>query len=211
MPLSIASPTMCHIATGAAAETAASASTTERRRRRPSVYRQSREQARALRSHAASASSPNSSANGPPARIRSSGRPCSTILPVAEHDRAVGDEDGREPLAGDEHGPPGDRGAEVLDQVALGLGVDRRHRVVEHEHARAGDERARERDPLALAAREVDAALADQRVVAVRQVVDELGDAGRLARVEHVRPVRVRAAPRAGCRGAARRTARPSA
>ena len=36
------------------------------------------------------------------------------------------------------------------------------------------DERARDRDPLPLAARERDAALADHRVVAVRQLLDEL-------------------------------------
>ena len=51
---------------------------------------------------------------------------------------------------------------------------------------------AGERDALALAAREVDAALADQRVVAVRQLVHERGDAGRLAGREHLVPGRVR-------------------
>ena len=73
-------------------------------------------------------------------------------------------------------------------------------------HARVRDERARERDALALAAGEVDAALADQRVVAVGQLVREGVDAGRLAGGEHVLPVRVLAAGRAGCRAAAPRT-----
>ena len=72
-----------------------------------------------------------------------------------------------------QHGAAGDGGAEVLDQVPFGLRVDGGHRVVEHEHARAREQRPRERDALALAAGEVDAALADQRVVAVREIVDE--------------------------------------
>ena len=81
---------------------------------------------------------------------------------------------------------PASAGPQARDDVLLGLGVDGRERVVEHEHARARDQRARERDALALAAREVDAALADQRVVAVRQLVDEGGDAGDLAGGEHL-------------------------
>ena len=80
--------------------------------------------------------------------------------------------------------------------MALGLRVDGRHRVVEHDDARAGDERARERDALALSAREVDAALADQRVVAVGQLGGELRDAGRLAGGDDLVPRRVR--PRRG-------------
>ena len=57
------------------------------------------------------------------------------------------------------------------------------------------DERARERDALALAAGEVDAALADQRVVAVRAARRaNVVDAGRLARGEHLVPVGVLAA-----------------
>ena len=131
--------------------------------------------------------------------------PDSTIDAVVEHDGAVGDLDGREPLRRDQHGAAGERGAEVLDEVALGLRVDRRHRVVEHDDARARDERARERDALALAAREVDAALADQRVVAVGQLGGELRDAGRLAGGDDLVPRRVRAARRSGCRAAGSR------
>ena len=69
---------------------------------------------------------------------------------VVEHDRAIGDLDRREPLRRDQDGAPGECGAEVLDEMALGLRVDRRHRVVEHDDACAGDERARERDALTL-------------------------------------------------------------
>ena len=67
----------------------------------------------------------------------------------------------------------GDRGA-ALDQVverlldlALGLGVDRRGRLVQDQDPRVDQQRPGDRDPLPLAARERLAALADQRVVAV--------------------------------------------
>ena len=115
---------------------------------------------------------------------------------VDEHDGAVGDLHGREALRRDEHRPARDGRAQRVDEQPLGLGVDGRERIVEDDDPRAGDERARERDALALAAGEVHAALADQRVVAVGQVVGELGDAGRLARFEHLLP----AARRAGRR-----------
>ena len=51
----------------------------------------------------------------------------------------------------------------------LGRRVDRRGRVVEDQDARVDEQRARDRDPLPLAARERDPALADDRVVALRQ------------------------------------------
>ena len=56
----------------------------------------------------------------------------------------------------------------------LGRRVDGGGRVVEDEDPRVDRERARDREPLALAARERDPALADHRVVAVRQPLDEL-------------------------------------
>src|SRR5438034_5204235 len=87
---------------------------------------------------------------------------------VEQDDRAVRDLHGREALRRDEHGSSLDRGAQVVDEQALGLRVDRAQGIVEHEHVCARDERARERDALALPAGAVDAALADQRVVAVR-------------------------------------------
>ncbi len=52
--------------------------------------------------------------------------------------------------------------------------VDRCGRVVEDEDARVDREGPRDRDPLPLPARERDAALADDGVVALRQPLDEL-------------------------------------
>ena len=143
------------------------------------------------RFHAATTSSPKSSVKRPPARSRSCGVPGLDDPSVDEHDRAVGELDGREPLRRDEHGTPLERRPQPLDEAPLGERVDGRERIVEHDDARTGDERARECDPLALAAGEIDAALADQRVVAVRQLAGERVDAGRLARREHLVPVGV--------------------
>jgi len=62
-----------------------------------------------------------------------------------------------------------------LDQ-ALGAGVERRGRFVEDQDGRVLQHHARDRDPLLLAARDLQPALADQRVVAVRQKADEVVD-----------------------------------
>ena len=74
---------------------------------------------------------------------------------------------------------PASRRRRPCSMRALGVQVDVRGRLVEHEDARVGDQRAGERDQLALAGRELRAALADFGVVAVRQLGDELLGADR--------------------------------
>ena len=77
-----------------------------------------------------------------------------------------------------------------LDQ-RLGVDVERRQRVVEHEHRGLRRDRPGEREPLPLSAREAEALLADRGVEPVGQVVDEVGlrDLERLGAV----PARCRA------------------
>ena len=58
--------------------------------------------------------------------------------------------------------------------LRLRRGVDGRRRVVEDEDARVDQERTGDRDALSLAARERDPALADDGLVAVRELLDEL-------------------------------------
>ena len=53
-----------------------------------------------------------------------------------------------------------------------------RGRLVEHQHRRVAQDGARDRDPLLLAAGEAEAALADDRVVAVGQPGDRVVDLG---------------------------------
>jgi hypothetical protein len=73
----------------------------------------------------------------------------------------------------------------VLDEE-LGLGVKRAGGLVEDEHRRVLEEGAGNSDALLLAAREGDAALADERVVAVVERVDQ----GRAVRPHRRRPHR---------------------
>ena len=70
------------------------------------------------------------------------------------------------------------RGVDLL----LGRGVDRRRGVVEHQDPRVGEERPGQGDALALAARQGEAPLADDGVVAVGQARDELVGLGRRGR-----------------------------
>ena len=63
------------------------------------------------------------------------------------------------------HEHPAQRRVDLL----LDPRVDRRGRVVEQQDLGIGEQRPRERDPLALPAREREALLADDGVVAVRQ------------------------------------------
>ena len=65
---------------------------------------------------------------------------------------------------------------ERLLHGALGLRVERRGRLVEHEDRRVAQDRARDRDPLLLAAREAVAALADDGLVALGQRRDQAVD-----------------------------------
>ena len=94
--------------------------------------------------------------------------------PVVEHDDLVGEFDRREAVRDHERGAPGHRLGERDLDALLGRRVDRGGGVVEHEHARVGDERPRDRQTLALPAGERDAALADLGFIALRQPRDEL-------------------------------------
>ena len=96
--------------------------------------------------------------------------------PVLHHDHAVGERDRRQAVGDHERRAALHHLAQRALDLALGGGVDARGRVVEDQHARVGDDRARDRDALALAARQRQAALADERVVAVGQALDERVD-----------------------------------
>ena len=85
---------------------------------------------------------------------------------VLEHDDPPGLADRRETVGDHDRGAPGQQTAQALLDAGLGVQVDVGGGLVEHEDARVGDQRAGERDQLALAGRELRAALADLRVVA---------------------------------------------
>ena len=97
-------------------------------------------------------------------------------------DDAVGATHGGEAVRDNDDGAPlGDLDHVVLDD-ALAFVVERTGRLVEDQNARIGDQRARDRDALALAARQAVAAFADGSVVAFRHFQDEFVRAGKLRR-----------------------------
>ena len=97
--------------------------------------------------------------------------------PVLEHDDLVGHRDRRQPVADDERRARVHQPAQRALDLGLGGGVDARCRVVEDQDARVLEQRARDRDALALPAGQRQPALADERVVAVGQARDERVDA----------------------------------
>ena len=118
--------------------------------------------------------------------------PCFDDAAAFEHGDAVGERDRRRPVGDHERRAALHHlGEGSADLVLLGR-VDGRGGVVEDEHGRVGEDRAGDRDPLPLAAREREAALAEHRLVAVGQVVHERGRAGQLGGAADVLVVRVR-------------------
>ena len=94
-----------------------------------------------------------------------------------EHDDLVGIDDGRQAM-GDHHG--GAAAAHLFQRaldLLLGAGVERAGRLVEQQDVRVLQDGAGDRHPLLLAARQLQAALADRRLVAQRQRHDEVVDA----------------------------------
>ena len=88
----------------------------------------------------------------------SAGRADLLDLALAHDDDAVGDLEGLLLVVRHEHAGDVDlvvQAAEPLAQLLAHLGVERAERLVEQQHLRLGRERARERDALALAAREL--------------------------------------------------------
>src|ERR1700730_3813744 len=101
------------------------------------------------------------------------------MAPVDDDDRigaghkreAVGDDDDRA-VAGD--------GREVLLDDVFALGIERTGGFVEYQHRRIVNEGARDRQALALPARQIGRALLEHRRVALRQPLDEFVRAGEL-------------------------------
>ena len=109
----------------------------------------------------------------PPVARRSPCVPRSTIAARLDHDELVGAPDGGKPVRDHERRAARHEALERLLDRALALGVERRRRLVEDEDRRVLEERARDRETLALAAREARAALPHARVEPVGEGVDE--------------------------------------
>src|SRR5215467_4856281 len=95
---------------------------------------------------------------------------------------AISAANGRQPVGDDENGAASRDPAHVVLDDPLAFVVQRARRLVEDQNSRIGDQRPGNRDTLALAARQVGAALAHDRVVSLRQLDDEIVRAGELRR-----------------------------
>src|ERR1700691_3575464 len=111
---------------------------------------------------------------------------------VLDDENAIGVHDGGEPVRDDERRAVLAQLGDRLLHVVFGLRIERRGRLIEQDDRRVLDQRARDRDALALAAGELQAMLADRRIVAGGKAHDEIvrmrrlggGDDLRLARVK---------------------------
>ena len=99
---------------------------------------------------------------------------------AVDRNDAIGLPHGGEPVSDDEHRAP------LGDLLHVGLNdpladvIERARRLIEDQDARVGDQGAGDRDALPLPARQARAALADDRVVGLRHLEDEVVRAGEL-------------------------------
>src|SRR5688572_23265296 len=103
-------------------------------------------------------------------------------LAVLEDEDAIGRADRREAVRDDEDRAPSTKCSERIADQRFALAVEARRRLVEKKQRCVGEDGARDRDALTLAAGELHAALADDRVEPAREPTHELvavGDAAR--------------------------------
>ncbi len=104
---------------------------------------------------------------------------------LVHDDDAVRMPHGREPVGDDDHRAALADVRHVALHDGLAFIVQRARGLVEDEDARVGEERAGDRDALALAARQARTLLADDGVVALRQLADEVVRPRQARRVHH--------------------------
>ena len=106
---------------------------------------------------------------------------------LVEDDDPVGALDGRETVRDDEHRAPREERLQRLLHEQLRLRVEAGGRLVEEKQPRVLVDGPRDRDALALAAREPDAPVADQGLVALPHLLDEaIGVRGARGAVDRV-------------------------
>ena len=88
---------------------------------------------------------------------------------LVEHQDAIGADDAGEPVGEDERGAPAHQPVQRVLDRGLALRVHRGERFVQDQDGRVAEQRAGDRDALALAAREPHPALAHHRLVALGQ------------------------------------------
>jgi hypothetical protein len=94
-------------------------------------------------------------------------------LAVLDNDDAVELTQRGEPVRDGYDGTAGHQPGQCLANGLLGLGVQRRCRLVEQQDRRVLQERAGDRNPLALSTGQAQAAITDDRIQPLRQIFDE--------------------------------------
>ena len=93
--------------------------------------------------------------------------------PAFQHEDPVGADDARQPVGEDQGRAAGHEPVERRLDDGLALRVDRREGLVEDQHRRIAQQGPRDRDALALAARQPDSPLPDDGLVSLREARDE--------------------------------------
>ncbi len=125
---------------------------------------------------AASCAAPHT---GRSCRINCSWRAALDDAPAVDHQNLVGVADGRDAVRHDDRGARAHDPPQAQQNFLFGVSVDGRQRIVQDQDARIDGDGAGERRALLLATRKRDAALADDRFVAVGKVGDILVEPGR--------------------------------
>ena len=107
-------------------------------------------------------------------------------LAVVDDGDAVGAHRGGEAVGDEDGGAALEQHVERLLDLRLGLEVEVRRGLVEHEDARAGEERPGQGEELPLAGRQRHAALVHGRVEPVGQPVDQVAEPDEPAGLEHL-------------------------
>ena len=108
---------------------------------------------------------------------------------LVEHQHLVGVLDGRQAVRDHQRGAVGHQVIERVLHQALGLGVERGGGLVEDQDRRVLEHRARDRQALALAARQPAALAADAALQAFGQALDEFHRVGAAHRAVQILPV----------------------
>ncbi len=116
---------------------------------------------------------------------------CRDEPPLVQHRDPVRQPQGRAPVRDQQRGPALHDPAQGLVDLGLHPRVHRRGRVVQHQDARVGQQRAGECHPLPLAAGQGESPLTYHRVVALGKSGDELAGLGRVRRGHDLLPGRV--------------------
>ena len=111
--------------------------------------------------------------------------------PVCHLDHAIRGTRERRRMGDHDRGTPAHQRIEAFHHCRLALGVETGRRLVEHEDRRVAQDRAGNRDPLTLAAREAHPSLPEHGRIAVGELLDELMGGRSLGRSDDLLRIRL--------------------